>query len=179
MDKLKLAITKLSMLAERQLNFLLNAALNKKLPPFINAGRLGLNFGMQGMQYTATSTVAENQTLSTSHYIHSIPSNNDNQDIVSMGCNAAVACSRVIENTFEVLAIQAVSLAHAADIRQVAGKLCTASRWVYDHVRSMFPYFREDLPASERLTAVKNWMMESRVTDFITDELHIDLTYGQ
>ena len=42
MDKLKIAITKLSMLAERQLNFLLNDKLNNKFPPFINLGTLGL-----------------------------------------------------------------------------------------------------------------------------------------
>src|SRR5690606_29216817 len=54
MDKLKIAVTKLSMLAERQLNFMLNPALNRKLPPFADAGRLGLNFGIQGMQYPAT-----------------------------------------------------------------------------------------------------------------------------
>ena len=35
------------------------------------------------------STTAENQTLSNPMYIHSIPNNNDNQDIVSMGTNAA------------------------------------------------------------------------------------------
>src|SRR5205085_7691401 len=72
MDKLKIAITKLSMLADRQLNYLLNDKLNGKLPPFINTGTIGLNFGSQGIQYTATSTVAENQTLSNPVYIHSI-----------------------------------------------------------------------------------------------------------
>ncbi|MEO6979658.1 MAG: aromatic amino acid ammonia-lyase, partial [Mucilaginibacter sp.] len=48
MDKLKIAMTRVSMLAERQLNYLLNAKLNQKLPPFVNLGVLGLNFGMQG-----------------------------------------------------------------------------------------------------------------------------------
>ena len=36
-------------------------------------------------------------------YVHSIPNNNDNQDIVSMGCNAALMTKRVIDNSFEVL----------------------------------------------------------------------------
>ncbi|MBK5271086.1 MAG: aromatic amino acid lyase, partial [Bacteroidia bacterium] len=102
MDKLKIAITKLSMLSERQLNYLLNNKLNRKFPPFVNLGILGVNFGMQGMQFTATSTVAENQTMSFPMYIHSIPNNNDNQDIVSMGCNAALMTKRVIDNSFVV-----------------------------------------------------------------------------
>ena len=66
MDKLKLAITRVSMLSERQLNYLLNPKINELLPPFVNAGKLGFNFGIQGMQFTATSTTAENQTLSNS-----------------------------------------------------------------------------------------------------------------
>ena len=89
MDKLKIAITKLSMLIERQINYLMNDRLNSKLPPFVNLGKLGVNFGMQGAQFTATSTVAENQSLSFPNYVHSISNNNDNQDIVSMGTNSA------------------------------------------------------------------------------------------
>jgi histidine ammonia-lyase len=99
MDKLKISITKLSMLAERQLNFLLNNKLNNILPPFVNHGTLGLNLGMQGVQFTATSTTAENQMLSNPMYVHSIPSNNDNQDIVSMGANASLICKKVIMNS--------------------------------------------------------------------------------
>ena len=38
--------------------------LNNILPPFVNHGVLGLNLGMQGVQFTATSTTAENQMLS-------------------------------------------------------------------------------------------------------------------
>jgi histidine ammonia-lyase len=163
MDKMKIAITKLSMLAERQLNFILNPALNQKLPPFANAGRLGLNFGMQGMQYPATSTVAENQSLSNPVYIHSIPNNNDNQDIVSMGCNAAQMCHRVIANTYEVLAVEAVTLAQAMDIRDVANKLSPATKWLYNSVREHFPFLKEDIAPSTQLAAVKQWLMDTDV----------------
>src|SRR5690606_36036208 len=51
MDKLKLVITKVSMLAERQLNYLLKTKINEILPPFVNLGKLGFNFGMQGVQF--------------------------------------------------------------------------------------------------------------------------------
>ena len=165
MDKLKIAITKLSMLAERQLNFLLNSHLNQKLPPFANAGKLGLNFGIQGMQYPATSTVAENQTLSNPMYVHSIPNNNDNQDIVSMGCNAAMMCSRVIENAYEVLAVEAVALMQAVDIRGNSSKLAPATKWMYKGIREIFPFFEEDFSASEKLQQVKAWLMETDIVD--------------
>ena len=126
MDKLKIAITKLSMLSERQLNYLLNNKLNQKFPPFLNLGVLGFNFGMQGMQFTATSTVAENQTLSFPMYVHSIPNNNDNQDIVSMGCNAALMTRKVIDNSFEVLAIQMMTVLQAVDYLECQDRLSPA-----------------------------------------------------
>lgn len=139
MDKLKIAVTKLSMLAERQLNYLLNHNLNQKLTPFINMGTLGLNFGLQGMQYTATSTVAENQTLSNPMYVHSIPNNNDNQDIVSMGSNAAIMCNKVIENSFDVFAVHLIAICQSIDLRGIQNKLSPSTKKVYDAVRKICP----------------------------------------
>jgi histidine ammonia-lyase len=155
MDKLKIAITRLSMLSERQLNYLLNDKLNQKFPPFLNLGVLGFNFGMQGMQFTATSTVAENQTLSYPMYVHSIPNNNDNQDIVSMGCNAALLTKKVIDNSFEVLAIQAMTLLQAVDYLDCANRLSTQTNKVYTDLRAIFPKFIEDKPKYQDLQQVK------------------------
>ncbi len=161
MDKLKIAITKLSMLAERQLNYLLNNKLNQKFPPFVNLGVLGLNFGIQGMQFTATSTVAENQTLSFPMYVHSIPNNNDNQDIVSMGCNAALMTKRVIDNSFEVLAIHLMTILQAIDYLECHDRLSSSSMSLYDKVRAISPKFIEDQPRYKEMARVKDFLVES------------------
>jgi histidine ammonia-lyase len=157
MDKLKIAITKLCMLSERQLNYLLNEKLNHKFPPFVNLGVLGFNFGMQGMQFTATSTTAENQTLSYPMYLHSIPNNNDNQDIVSMGCNAALMTKRVIDNTFEVLAIQMMAILQAIDHLDCSEKLSPTTHIVYTDLRAIFPKFIEDKPKYKDMVNVKQY----------------------
>jgi len=158
MDKLKLVVTKISMLAERQLNYLLNSKINEILPPFVNLGKLGFNFGMQGVQFTATSTTAENQALSTSMYIHSIPNNNDNQDIVSMGTNAAVMCSNVIENTFEVLAIELITIIQAIDALNYQDKLSTSSKKLYDEIRDIVPVFADDMVMYPYVNKVKEFL---------------------
>lgn len=158
MDKLKTVITKLCMLSERQLNYLLNDKLNQKLPPFINLGKLGLNFGMQGMQFTATSTTAENQTLSYPMYLHSISNNNDNQDIVSMGCNAALIAGKVIDNTFDVLAIQCIALMQAIDYLKCHARLSSATHRMYDEVRAIMPAFVEDEPKYHMLEQIKKYL---------------------
>jgi len=168
MDKLKTAITRLSMLSERQLNYLLNNKLNEKFPPFVNLGVLGLNFGMQGMQFTATSTVAENQTLSFPMYVHSIPNNNDNQDIVSMGCNAAMMTKKVIENTFEVLAIQMVTLLQAIDYAGCIDKLAPATRETYHSLREVFPKFIDDTPPYRKLEKVASYFRTHSIFVFET-----------
>jgi len=155
MDKLKSAVTKLSMLAERQLNFLMNNKLNDILPPFVNLGTLGLNLGMQGAQFTATSTVAENQTLSNPMYIHSIPSNNDNQDIVSMGTNSALLTKQVIDNTFEVLSIEFLTIIQAIDYLKIDNKLSSLSRSTYNQLRKLVPVFTEDSPKYKDLEKIK------------------------
>jgi histidine ammonia-lyase len=160
MDKLKTAITKLSMLSERQLNYLLNDKLNQKFPPFLNLGVLGVNFGMQGMQFTATSTVAENQTLSFPMYIHSIPNNNDNQDIVSMGCNAALMTKKVVDNSFTVLAIQLMTLLQAIDYLGCQERLAPKTLSVYTTMRSIFPKFVEDHPKYKDLERIKIFLQE-------------------
>lgn len=161
MDKLKIAITKLSMLAERQLNYLLNDKLNQILPPFVNLGVLGLNFGMQGMQFTAVSTVAENQTLSYPMYVHSIPNNNDNQDIVSMGCNAALMTKKVIDNSFEVLTIQVITILQAIDYLNCQNRLSPATHRIYSSIRKIFPKFVDDSPKYEEQEKVKNWLLQN------------------
>lgn len=160
MDKLKIAVAKLSMMAERQLNYLLNDKLNGKLPAFINAGTPGLNFGLQGIQYTATSTVAENQSLAVPVYLHSIPSNNDNQDLVSMGSNAAWLCARVIDNTFEVLAVHSVAVVQAIDNLGLASSLSPAIESFYNGLRGHSGHISEDLPRFRELAAVKDFLQK-------------------
>ena len=161
MDKLKIAITKLSMLAERQLNFLMNDKINDKFPPFVNLGTLGLNLGMQGTQFTATSTVAENQTLSNPMYIHSIPSNNDNQDIVSMGSNAALMAQKVINNTYEVLAIEFMSILQAIDYLKCEDKLSAISKKLYKEMRALVPVFDKDSIQYVRQKKIIAYLKES------------------
>ena len=155
MDKLKIAITKLSMLSERQLNYLLNDKLNLKFPPFVNLGVLGFNFGMQGVQFTATSTVAENQTLSFPMYVHSIPNNNDNQDIVSMGSNAALITKKVIDNSFAVLGIQLMTILQAIDYLGCQEKLSPVTSALYQQARAIFPKFVEDQPRYRQMEEIR------------------------
>jgi len=161
MDKIKIAIAKLSLLSERHINYLMNNNLNKKLPPFVNLGTLGLNLGMQGIQFTAVSTAAENQTLSFPMYIHSIPNNNDNQDIVSMGTNSALIAKKVIENSYEVITIEFMSLVQAVDYLKCEDKLSPFTRKIYSDIRKIFPVFKEDSAQYQNMQSLKSYFLNT------------------
>lgn len=158
MDKLKIAITKLSMLCERQLNYLMNDKLNGKFPPFANLGTLGLNLGVQGVQFVATSTTAENQTLSFPNYVHSIPSNNDNQDIVSMGTNSALIAQKVIFNTYEVLAVEFLAIIQCLDHLQFQDKVSKKGAEYYKDLRKIVPVFKTDHIKYKETASIANYL---------------------
>jgi len=161
MDKVKIAITKLTMLAERQLNYLCHDRINEILPPFVNLGVLGLNYGLQAAQFTATSTTAESQTLSFPNYVHSIPNNNDNQDIVSMGTNSAWMTKRVIDNAYQVMAIQFMALAQAIDYLQIENRLAPKTRKSFKEIRKIFPKLVEDKTLYQEIEKINHYLKTS------------------
>jgi histidine ammonia-lyase len=163
MDKMKIAITKLTMLAERQLNYLCHDRINEILPPFVNLGELGVNYGMQASQFTATSTTAECQMLSNPMYVHSIPNNNDNQDIVSMGTNAALIAKTIIDNSYQVISIHFMALVQAIDCLKIQDKLSSQTRIIYDEIRTFFPAFTNDAPKYKEIEQMKKYLMNKKL----------------
>lgn len=160
MDQLKMVMVRVAMLAERQLNYLMHDRINGILPPFVNLGKLGVNYGLQAAQFTATSTTAECQTLGYPMYLHSIPNNNDNQDIVSMGTNSALLCAQVVENATEVMSVLHMALAQAVDALGVEERLSPTTREVYQTVRREFPKVVEDRALYLDLEWIKAYMQE-------------------
>ena len=163
MDKLKIAITKLTMLIERQMNYIFHDRINGILPPFVNLGKLGLNYGLQASQFTATSTTAESQTLSNPMYVHSIPNNNDNQDVVSMGTNSALLARHVIDNAYQVLAINSMALAQAVDCLKIDKRLSPLAHKFYSEVRQIVPVFIEDTPKYQEIENLIKYLKDTHL----------------
>jgi len=145
---------KLVLLSERRTNFFLHPKLNAPFPPFLNLAEPGLTLGLQGLQFVATSTAAQCQTLAFPHNLHSIPTNADNQDVVSMGADAALFAAAVVSNAYVVLAIELITLAQAVDCARAKNKLSRPSRALYNSLRSIFPAVREDRALYQELEQV-------------------------
>ncbi len=145
-DELKASFTKLVMLSERRTNFLLSVHVNKRFPPFANLAIPGFNLGLQGLQFVATSTTAQTQSLAFPHRVHSIPTNADNQDLVSMGTDAALMASKVLDNAYIVLAIETLTLVQLVDHSKILSKLSDSSKELYRLCRNAVPRITVDRP---------------------------------
>ena len=91
-------------------------------------------------------------------YVHSIPNNNDNQDVVSMGTNSALICKHVIENGFQVMAIHMMALAQAVDCLKIKNDLSDNTRALYDDIRKIVPVFIEDTPKYKEIQKVEHYL---------------------
>lgn len=135
LDFLAIALTALAGISERRIERLVNPALNEGLPPFLAAGA-GLNSGFMMPQVTAAALVSENKVLAHPASVDSITTSGNKEDYVSMGMTAAMKLRKVIENTRNVLAIEALAAAQALDF---VAPLKTGKRGLkaYEAVRSV------------------------------------------
>ena len=115
MDYLAIAMSELANISERRIYRLVSGL--RELPSFLVA-KPGLNSGFMIAQYTAASVVSLNKSYAVPSSIDSIPSCQDQEDLVSMGANAAIKLRKVVENTERVLAIELFNAAQALDFRR-------------------------------------------------------------
>ena len=118
LDFLAIAVAELGAISERRTYQLIDA--KRGLPSFLVA-KPGLNSGFMIPQYTAAAIVSQTKQLCTPCSVDSIPSSQNQEDLVSMGGNAATKCYRVMENVERVLAIELMNAAQALDFRHREG----------------------------------------------------------
>jgi len=114
LDFLAIALSALAGISERRLERMVNPALNEGLPPFLAPGA-GMNSGFMMPQVTAAALVSENKVLAHPASVDSITTSGNKEDFVSMGMTAANKLKKVVENTRNTLAIEAMAAAQAID----------------------------------------------------------------
>ena len=118
LDFLAIAVAELGAISERRTYQLIDA--KRGLPSFLVA-KPGLNSGFMIPQYAAAAIVSQSKQLCTPCSVDSITSSQNQEDLVSMGGNAATKTYRVCENTERVLAIELFNAAQALDFRHQEG----------------------------------------------------------
>jgi histidine ammonia-lyase len=142
LDFLGIALSALAGISERRIERLVNPALSEGLPPFLAQGA-GLNSGFMLPQVTAAALVSENKVLAHPASVDSITTSGNKEDFVSMGMTAANKLKRIVENTRNVLAIEAMAVAQAIDF---LAPLKTSKRGQAAHaaIRSVCPTMEKD-----------------------------------
>ena len=142
LDFLGIALSSLAGISERRIERLVNPALSEGLPPFLAQGA-GLNSGFMMPQVTAAALVSENKVLAHPASVDSITTSGNKEDYVSMGMTAANKLKRIVENTRNVLAIEAMAVAQAVDF---LAPLKTSKRGQAAHaaIRSVCPTVEKD-----------------------------------
>ena len=148
-DYHRIGLIKLALTAERQIERLVNWRYSRGLPPMLAGGAPGLNSGLAGAQLLATSLAAEARLLGTAASIQTISTNANNQDVVSMGCTAAKMTRAALPLFWKILAIEALALAQAADMRGREKALGADYRQLYELVRGVSPKLEGDRPLGE------------------------------
>ena len=164
LDFLAIALSALAGISERRIERLVNPALSEGLPPFLAEGA-GLNSGFMMAQVTAAALASENKVLAHPASVDSITTSGNKEDFVSMGMTAANKLKRIVDNTRNVLAIEAMAVAQAIDFLaplksskrgQVAHAAIRAVCSTVDKDRIMYKDFARiaELIASGKVAAV-------------------------
>ena len=142
LDFLGIALSALAGISERRLERLVNPALSEGLPPFLAPGA-GLNSGFMMPQVTAAALVSENKVLAHPASVDSITTSGNKEDYVSMGMTAAIKLKKIVENTRNAIAIEAMAAAQALDL---LAPLKTSKRLQQAHaaIRTVSPTVEKD-----------------------------------
>ena len=142
---------------------LVNPALNEGLPPFLAAGA-GLNSGFMMPQVTAAALVSENKVLAHPASADSITTSGNKEDYVSMGMTAAMKLTRVVDNTRNVLAIEAMAVAQALDF---LAPLKTSNRGQAAHaaIRAVCPTMEKDRVMYTDFARISNLLTAGKIAE--------------
>ena len=128
------------------------------LPAFLiwRQDQAGLQSGFMGAQVSASALVALARTrASVSASTQSISTNAGNQDVVTMGTIAAMKVHELMPRLSELMAITAMMIAQAMELKSEALRgYCASSLKLHELTRSVSPRLERDRALSEEIAAL-------------------------
>ena len=106
----------------------------------------GINSGFKGMQLSITSLACAIRQIAGPSSIHSLPTEQYNQDLVSLGMHSAVTAAEALECLRNATAMALLAATQAVDLRGGPSRLGPGSRRIYDAVRTTAAFLDQDRP---------------------------------
>jgi phenylalanine ammonia-lyase len=126
---------------------------NAGLPPNL-APQPGVNSGFKGMQLSVTSLTCALRQLAGPSSIHSLPTEQYNQDVVSLGMHAATTALDAMDILRNEVAMLLLAAAQAVDLRGNAAGIGAGARFVYDKIRQVSAFVATDRAMEDEVRAV-------------------------
>jgi phenylalanine ammonia-lyase len=114
----------------------------------------GVNSGFKGMQLSVTSLCCAVRQMASPSSIHSMPTEQYNQDVVSLGMHAAVTAMDALECLRNETAMVLLAAAQAVDLRGGPDRLGSGTAAVYAHVRRLSAFQEKDRPMEAEVAAL-------------------------
>jgi len=114
----------------------------------------GVNCGFKGMQLSVTSLACAVRQMAGPSSIHSLPTEQYNQDVVSLGMHAAVTAMDALECVRNETAMLLLASAQAVDLRGCVAGLGRGARRIYESVRRVAEFLDKDRPMEHEVAAV-------------------------
>lgn len=143
MDGLKLDLANLANWQHSLMALLMDERFSNGLPPSLSP-HPGLYQGFKAAQITHTSLVTAIRHWSAPCLIHTLPTEQFNQDIVSLGTNSAMTAMDMTGLLRSATAIFLLAAAQAVDLRKGVEKMGSGTRRVYSAIRMMSAFVEED-----------------------------------
>lgn len=145
LDGLKIDLAIAGNWANSLMAVLVDDRFNNGLPPNLTP-EPGVNSGLKGMQLSVTSLTCAIRQLAGPSSIHSLPTEQYNQDVVSLGMHSATTSLDAAECLRNQTAMLLIASAQAVDLRRCARGLGAGARAVYEKVREVAGYMDRDRP---------------------------------
>jgi histidine ammonia-lyase len=153
-DYMGIALHELGNISERRVAQLILG--QRGLPEFLVA-KPGLNSGYMIPQYAAASVVSQNKMYAWPASCDSIVSSNGQEDLVSMGANAATKLHKIISNLQYVAAIELMNAAQGIDFRRPL-KSSPYIEHVMDEYRKVVPFVEDDVVMADYISKTMDFM---------------------
>jgi phenylalanine ammonia-lyase len=153
MDGLKLDLANLANWLHALIALLMDDRFSNGLPPSLSP-HPGVYQGFKGMQLVHTSLVTAIRHWCAPSLIHTLPTEQYNQDIVSLGTHSALTAMDVIRLLRSAVAIMLLSAAQAIDLRAGGGRIGAGTRPIYRAIRSVSAFVEEDRALDRDIAAV-------------------------
>jgi len=160
MDGLKLDLANLANWLHSLMALLMDDRFSNGLPPSLSP-HVGVYQGFKGMQIVHTSLVTAMRHWCAPSLIHTLPTEQFNQDIVSLGTHSAMTALDVADLLRSAVAITLLSAAQAIDLRHGSSRMGAGTLPVYRAIRSVSAFVEADRALDRDIAAI-NGLIERR-----------------